>query len=206
MSALGRWWRHSLATVALCVVLAAAGSAAAETPSARTVGVVCNVKVLSGKVPDVSSLEAWKRSFIKARMSDKEKALAIFNSEIAFQTADAPPMEYLQREDAVLDPIKLFNVYGYVTFGGVPAGVRSALVRYRGTGRNTLALANARIDADYKAPAGGFRPVQITYLWEEGGIDKKDIHVARKPRETYKITCQSKPVMKSIILELAKSR
>ena len=94
----------------------------------------------------------------------------------------------------------------YVMVGDVPAGVRSARVRYRGTGRNTLVLVNARIDADYKAPAGGFRPVQITYLWEEGGIDKKDVHVARKPRETYKITCRSKPVMKSILLELAPTR
>src|SRR5689334_14906865 len=39
------------------------------------VGVVSFVKVLSDKVEDVSSLEAWKKSFIKDGMSDKEKAL-----------------------------------------------------------------------------------------------------------------------------------
>ena len=92
----------------------------------------------------------------------------------------------------------------YVVVGDVPAGTRAALVRYRGTGRNTLVMANARIDADYKAPAGGFRPVQVTYVWEEGGVEKKDVHVAAKARETYTISCQSRPVMKSIVLELAK--
>jgi len=86
----------------------------------------------------------------------------------------------------------------------VPAGTRSALVRYRGTGRNTLAVTNARIDADYKEPAGGFRPVQVTYVWEEGGLEKKDVHVARGPAETYTIACDSTPLMKSLIVELAK--
>src|ERR1035437_3447948 len=83
-----------------------------ETP--KPVGVVSHIKVLSDKVQDVSSLEAWKKSFIKEGMSDKDKALAIFNTEIMFQQADVPiPSEYLQRENAVLDPIKMFNVYGY---------------------------------------------------------------------------------------------
>ena len=43
-------------------------------------------------------------------------------------------------------------------------------------------MTNARIDADYKEPAGGFRPVQVTYVWEEGGLEKKDVHVATEPR------------------------
>jgi hypothetical protein len=60
-----------------------------------------------------------------------------------------------------------------------------------------------RIDADYKEPHGGFRPVRVTYLWEEGGLEKQDVHVAKKPDETYQITCESTPVMKSLILELA---
>lgn len=92
----------------------------------------------------------------------------------------------------------------YVTAGDVPAGTRAAQVRYRSTGRNTLAMTNARIDADYKQPCGGFRPVQVTYVWEEGGLEKKDVHVARSPAETYTISCESAPVMKSLIVELAK--
>ena len=40
----------------------------AAPPGAR-VGVVSNIQVLSDQVPDVSSLEAWKRSFLKDGMS-----------------------------------------------------------------------------------------------------------------------------------------
>ena len=91
----------------------------------------------------------------------------------------------------------------YVVASDLPAGTRSAHVRYRGEGRNTLVMTNARIDADYKEPAGGFRPVRVTYTWEEGGLEKKDVHVAGSPEETYTITCESAPVMKSLVLELA---
>ena len=62
---------------------------------------------------------------------------------------------------------------------------------------------NVRIDADYREPFGGFVPVRVTYTWAEKGQVKRDVHVARKPRETYTITCADKPVMKSIVLELA---
>jgi hypothetical protein len=91
----------------------------------------------------------------------------------------------------------------YVVFSDVPAGTKSALVRFAGTQRNTTMLFNVRIDADYKEPHGGFRPVKVTYVWEENGQVKQDAHVARKPNETYAITCAAKPVMKSIVLELA---
>ena len=45
--------------------------------------------------------------------------------------------------------------------------------------------------------------MKITYVWEEGGAEKRDVHVAQKPDEAYKITCQAQPLMKSIVLELA---
>ena len=63
---------------------------------------------------------------------------------------------------------------------------------------NATLVFNLRIDADYKLSSGGFAPVKVTYLWEEGGIAKKDVHVAKQPQETYTITCGSAPVMKSI--------
>src|SRR5436190_15456472 len=88
-------------------------TAAEETRAADPVGVVCHVKVLSDKVPDVSSMEAWKRSFIKDGMSDRDKALAAWRTAVTFQHQDAPPRECLQNEDVVQDPIKMFNVYGY---------------------------------------------------------------------------------------------
>src|SRR5262249_31583583 len=91
----------------------------------------------------------------------------------------------------------------YVVYSDVPAGTREALVRYAGTSRNATGILNFRIDADYKEPAGGFRPVKVTYTWEEDGQAKRDVHVAHAPRETYTITCAAKPVMKALALELA---
>ncbi|HLF94432.1 MAG TPA: hypothetical protein VJB14_13295 [Planctomycetota bacterium] len=91
----------------------------------------------------------------------------------------------------------------YVTFAEVPPGTKEALVRYSGTSRNATGIHNFRIDADFKEPRGGFRPVKVTYTWEEDGKAKQDVHVAKKPDETYTIPCQAKPVMKSIVLELA---
>jgi hypothetical protein len=91
----------------------------------------------------------------------------------------------------------------YVVYSDVPAGTREALVRYAGTSRNATGIFNFRIDADYKEPAGGFRPVKVTYTWDEDGQAKRDVHVAHSPRETYTITCAAKPVMRAIALELA---
>ena len=91
----------------------------------------------------------------------------------------------------------------YVVFADVPAGIRHALVQYAGTSRNATGILNFRIDADYLEPHGGFRPVKVTYTWEENGQSKQDVHVATQPQETYFIPCAAKPIMKSVVLELA---
>lgn len=91
----------------------------------------------------------------------------------------------------------------YVTFADVPPGCKKALVRFAGTQRNTTCLFDYRIDADYREPAGGFRPMQVTYRWEENGQAKQHVHVARKAQETYTIACTGKPLMKAIVLEWA---
>ena len=92
----------------------------------------------------------------------------------------------------------------YFTFDAVPPKTRKALVRYQSTQqRNTLCIFDFRIDADYKEPAGGFRPVKITYVWDEGAAGQRDIHIAKAPDEKYKIICAAQPLMKSLILELA---
>ncbi|MCL2641222.1 MAG: hypothetical protein FWD53_10285, partial [Phycisphaerales bacterium] len=122
--------------LAVSVTIAASGVAFAADKS----GVVSRISVVSDKVHDVSSLEAWKKSFIKEGMSDAEKAMAVFNSNVMFQVADAPPTEYLQREDCVLDPIKLFNVYGY-TLCSISAANVACLARYAGL-RATIGTIN----------------------------------------------------------------
>lgn len=91
----------------------------------------------------------------------------------------------------------------YVTFAAIPAGIRQAWVRYAGVQRNTTCLFDYRIDADYREPHGGFRPIRVTYEWEENSKPKQDVHVARHSHENYVITCVGKPTMKSIRLEWA---
>lgn len=100
-------------TVALvltvAVVVALSAMARAQTPA----GIVSHIKVLSDKVEDVSSVEAWKKSFIMDDMTSEQKALAIWRSVVKFRHIDSPAKEYLQSDGCVHDPIKIFNVYGY---------------------------------------------------------------------------------------------
>jgi hypothetical protein len=76
-------------------------------------------------------------------------------------------------------------------------------VRFAGTNRNATGLLNFRIDADYREPTGGFRPVKVTLTWEEDALPRQHIHIARQPQETFAIVCAAQPVMKAIVLELA---
>jgi hypothetical protein len=84
----------------------------------------------------------------------------------------------------------------------VPPKSRSVLVRLSGRQRNTTGILDLRIDADYREPHGGFRPVQVTYVWTENGVEKTDVHIAKSPKDTYTIQCGPKPVMKSYTVEL----
>lgn len=93
--------------------------------------VVANVKVVSSKVKDVSSLEAWKKSYIKEGMTDKDKALAIWETIVSHQHQDSPPSEFLNNEGLVQDALKMMNVYGY-SFCGVAANEMASLARYAG--------------------------------------------------------------------------
>lgn len=101
----------------ICAMLCAASLLFTHSASAanekQPVGVVSHVKVLSDAVADVSSMEAWKKSFITDDMTDAQKALAIWKSVCMFRHQNDPPNEYLQNEYNVHDPIKTFNVYGY---------------------------------------------------------------------------------------------
>src|SRR5262249_32142130 len=103
----------------------------ARPDAAPPAGVVSHVKVLSDKVPDVSSLEAWRKSFLKDGMTDQEKALAVWRSTVMFQHQDSPPYEYLHHEEVVQDPLKIFNVYGY-SFCSVASCDIECLARYAG--------------------------------------------------------------------------
>lgn len=90
----------------------------------------------------------------------------------------------------------------YTVFSDVPPGIRRVKVRFSGTSRNATGIFNFRIDADYREPSGGFRPVKVTYLWEEEGRPREHVHVARKPKDTWTVSCAARPVMKAVVLEL----
>jgi hypothetical protein len=99
---------------------------------AQPAGVVSHVKVLSDKVPDVSNLEAWRKSFLKDGMSDRDKALAVWRATVMFQHQEVPPpCEYLTDEEAVQDPFKIFNVYGYSLCSVASCDIE-CLARYAG--------------------------------------------------------------------------
>jgi hypothetical protein len=89
-------------------------------------------------------------------------------------------------------------------FDKVPRGATKGQLRFTAKVLNTLNLFDLRIDCDYTLPHGGFRPVRITYLWEENGMEKKDVHIAFEPTKTYTINLAAEPKLKSIVLELAR--
>jgi hypothetical protein len=95
------------ASLVMCMI-----AAVAAAQDAAKVGVVSNVKVLSDKCEDVSSPEAWKKTYIKEGMSDQDKAVAIWKTVVKYRHQNPPPDEFLQQEN-VHDPIKTINVYGY---------------------------------------------------------------------------------------------
>ncbi|MBT4665214.1 MAG: hypothetical protein HOB63_01735 [Opitutae bacterium] len=124
-SVAGLWWVGSQAVF---------GEKA--TGSQKEVGIVSNIKILSGNVDDVSDVEAWKASFLKPDMTDREKAVAVWNSVVQFRHQDVPPKEFLHEDLCVHDPIKTFNVYGYgqccCSASNVEALARAAGLNARG--------------------------------------------------------------------------
>jgi hypothetical protein len=91
---------------------------------------------------------------------------------------------------------------GYWIASNVPPGTRAAQVRLAGKQANTTVMFDLRIDADYVEPAGGFKPVKITYNWDENGQAKSDTHVAKSASEAYSITAGAGAVPKSYSMEL----
>ena len=68
--------------------------------------------MLSDKSEDVSSPEAWAKTYIKPGMSDQEKALAIWKTVVRYRHQTNPPNEFLSPETNVHDPLKTIHVYG----------------------------------------------------------------------------------------------
>jgi hypothetical protein len=74
---------------------------------------VNQLKVLSDKIDDVTTVENIVKSFVKPRMSDEERAKALWRAVVKYRHQAAPPNEHLAGDWEAHDPVKLFNVYGY---------------------------------------------------------------------------------------------
>ena len=66
--------------------------------------------------------------------------------------------------------------------GDIPAGTRAAAGPLVGPAAQHDLPVPAAHRCRLRQPCGGFRPVKVTYVWEEGGLEKKDVHVAQQRR------------------------
>jgi len=71
------------------------------------------LKVLSDKIDDVTTVENILKSFVKRGMSDQERAKALWTAVVKYRHQTTPPNEYLAGDWESHDPVKIFNVYGY---------------------------------------------------------------------------------------------
>lgn len=76
-------------------------------------GRVNNIKVLSDKIDDVTTVDNILKSFLKPGMSDADRAKAIWTASVKYRHQTTPPNEQLAADWEAHDPVKLFNVYGY---------------------------------------------------------------------------------------------
>src|SRR4051794_7364512 len=97
-------------TLAGLCLLAAAPPAQDE---ARTGGRLNNLKVLSDKIDDVTTVENILKSFARPGMTDQERSKALWTSVLRYRHQTVPPNEHLAGDWEVHDPVKVFNVYGY---------------------------------------------------------------------------------------------
>jgi hypothetical protein len=99
-----------LTILSACLVLPA--RMARAQPDGGKPGVVSHVLVLSDKCEDVSSPDAWQRTYIKPGMTDQDRALAIWRTVVRYRHQTNPPNEFLGPEINVHDPLKTIHVYG----------------------------------------------------------------------------------------------
>jgi hypothetical protein len=76
-------------------------------------GRVNQLKVLSDKIDDVTTVENIVKSFVKPGMTDQERAEALWRAIIKYRHQTTPPNEYLAGDWEAHDPVKIMSVYGY---------------------------------------------------------------------------------------------
>jgi hypothetical protein len=168
------------------LVLSAAVALIPFSARAADVGVVSNVKVLSDKVQDVSSMEAWSQSFIRPNMTDKEKAMAAWRTTVMFRHQDTPPNEYLGAEAHPHDPIKSFNVYGYgqccCASANIQALARHAGLQSRGYGIIAHSVPEVHFDGAWHMLDASL----VTYFPKEDGSPASVVEIGQAVSEWLK--------------------
>jgi hypothetical protein len=98
--------------IAAALVLVRPGWAQAQE-RIKEGGRVNQLKVLSDKIDDVTTVENIVKSFAKPGMSDQERAKGLWKAIIRYRHQTTPPNEHLAGDWEAHDPVKIFNVYGY---------------------------------------------------------------------------------------------
>jgi hypothetical protein len=104
--------RHAAKFITVTIVLVLSGSTWAQDQPAQG-GRVNQLKVLSDKIDDVTTIENIVKSFAKPGSSDQERAKGLWKAIIRYRHQTTPPNEHLAGDWEAHDPVKIFNVYGY---------------------------------------------------------------------------------------------
>ena len=104
--------RHTI--LFLTIIVLSAVPARAQSPERPAGGGRVNqLKVLSDKIDDVTTVENIVKSFAKPGMSDQDRSKALWTAIVKYRHQTAPPNEHIAGDWEAHDPVKIFNVYGY---------------------------------------------------------------------------------------------
>ena len=106
---------------ALAVTVAARASVAADAQPVN--GAAYNLTLVSDSAPDLTDIDSFLRSITSQYATPQEQAIAIWRWSHLLRKQTTNPMEDGQY---VLDPIRMFNSYGYCNCG-IISGVNNAL-------------------------------------------------------------------------------
>src|ERR1700677_382109 len=95
------------------VVMSAVPARAQSSERPAGGGRVNQLKVLSDKIDDVTTVENIVKSFAKPGMSDQDRSKALWTAIVKYRHQTTPPNEHIAGDWEAHDPVKIFNVYGY---------------------------------------------------------------------------------------------
>jgi hypothetical protein len=106
--------RPTITLAALWLIAGPAALAQEHTvPTTSAGGRINQLKVLSDRIDDVTTVENIVRSFARPGMSDAKRAEALWRAVAKYRHQAPPPSEFLDEDRETHDPAKIFNVYGY---------------------------------------------------------------------------------------------